>query len=301
MKNNILILLFAIVGCSLFTSCGEESLSSNSVIVEFNNTQNELDIWLEAKYMVPYNIDYQYRYNDSIIDTEKVLTPTEYSEAILMAKLTLYLTMYSYDELTGSTEFMRTYYPKLIQLIGCPSYNEDGTYLLGQAEGGKAIFLYGINSLSSYYNIQDIDGLNDQYFKTMHHEFTHILHDTKPYPATFEAIASTLYVNDNCWTTYTTDEEANIAGFISRYAATDANEDFAELISTYVINTPEVWESFLTRAGDSGADLITQKLEIIRDYLSDSWNIDLDSLRDIVLRRSDEIWNLDYSLDLDEE
>ena len=51
--------------------------------------------------------------------------------------------------------------------------------MLGTAEGGKKITLYEVNSLD-FENV-DIEVLNEYYFKTMHHEFAHILHQKRNY------------------------------------------------------------------------------------------------------------------------
>lgn len=44
-----------------------------------------------------------------------------------------------------------------------------------------------------------------------------------------------------------------------------------------------------------GANIINAKLEIVRSYLQDSWGIDLEKLRAIVLRRSAEVMNMDLT------
>ena len=53
------------------------------------------------------------------------------------------------------------------------------------------------------------------------------------------------------------------------------------------------WDAMLTGAGTAGAEIIKQKFEVVYNYMKDSWNIDLNQLRDIVQRRSSEIDKLD--------
>jgi substrate import-associated zinc metallohydrolase lipoprotein len=84
-------------------------------------------------------------------------------------------------------------------------------------------------------------------------------------------------------------------GFISAYAQTNAAEDFAEMVSEYVTHTAEWWEKMMQAADtmyaddqnqtETGRALIEQKLDITRAYMNDVWNIDLDELRDCILRR----------------
>jgi hypothetical protein len=50
----------------------------------------------------------------------------------------------------------------------------------------------------------------------------------------------------------------------------------------------------LGEAGKSGATIINQKMDIVRDYFKNVWDIDLDTMRSIVLRRSDEILNMEF-------
>ena len=69
----------------------------------------------------------------------------------------------------------------------------------------------------------------------------------------------------------------------------------------YISYSKVGWDKIITQAGKEGAAKIIKKLEMQRKYFKDSWNIDLDKMRDIVQRRCTEvskmdIKNLDYSL-----
>ena len=48
-------------------------------------------------------------------------------------------------------------------------------------------------------------------------------------------------------------------------------------------------------AGTSGAPLIQAKLDIIKSYMKDSWNLNIDQLRDIVIRRASELNQLNLN------
>ena len=59
-----------------------------------------------------------------------------------------------------------------------------------------------------------------------------------------------------------------------------------------------MWQKRLAQAvaanGDeTGKEAILAKLSIIRSYLKDSWGVDIDKLRTIVLRRASEVNSLD--------
>ena len=45
----------------------------------------------------------------------------------------------------------------------------------------------------------------------------------------------------------------------------------------------------LTAAGKTGSAIISQKFDIVYNYMKNTWNIDLDDLRDSILRRQGEI------------
>jgi substrate import-associated zinc metallohydrolase lipoprotein len=164
---------------------------------------------------------------------------------------------------------------------------------LGTAEGGLKITLTYVNALQL-----DLTFLNTYYIKTMHHEFTHILNQTKPYSTDFDMISGPDYVNDSWNSKYPDNPTGNanclMDGFISPYASSESREDFAELLSIYVTSSQTEWEQKLATAGSTGSGAIQQKFEIVYNYMRNSWDIDLDELRSIVQRRQGEISTLDF-------
>jgi len=289
MKRNILLYTFLLLIVAIgFFACSEDKLDDKSVIKDSQKEVNEFDQWILVNYIIPYNIDLKYRMEDIESDMNYQLVPARVAQSIELAKLMQYLCLEAYDEVTGSRDFIRRYYPKMIHLIGSPAYRNNGTMVLGTAEGGLKITMYNVNNLRL-----DVDFLNEYYFKTMHHEFGHILNQTKPYTTDFDVISGTEYVNDAWNTAYATDEAAQQDGFISRYASSEAKEDFVELLSIYVTHSPEEWAAILEKAGDSGATVIKEKFEIVYNYMMNSWNIDLDQFRSIIQERQKNISSLD--------
>ena len=171
-------------------------------------------------------------------------------------------------------------------LIGEFEYRNNGTFILGTAEGGKKILLSGVNYLSDMLK-QGPEALNHYYIKTIHHEFTHILNQIKDYPTDFKQVTGSGYVADN-WSKPPYNKEYLKNGFISDYAQHSDGEDFAEMLSIYVTNTQEYWDSQLKDAGSS-ADFIRAKLQIVRDYMKSVWSIDIDELRSVIIRRQDDV------------
>ena len=273
---------------AVLASCSKEKLDQKSIFDKDSPERGAFDTWLLLNYVEPYNIQFNYKYTDRESDNNYNLVPAEYDKAVAMAKLTKYLWIDSYNELLGDT-FIKTYCPRMIQLIGSKAFNNQGSVVLGTAEGGLKITLYNINGLNP--SSPSIDFLNEWFFKTMHHEFAHILHQTKNYSTDFNLI-STDYQGPS-WLNLESDAVANKMGYVTCYASYSPDEDFVEIISNYVTHAKGYWESVLATAGEEGGDKLARKFEIVRNYLQESWGIDIDKLRDIVQKRSANISQLD--------
>lgn len=281
MKKYLLYALLAVSTGTALVSCSEDDLNAESVITIDKKQANDFDKWLTANFVNPYNLEFKYRYEYKETDADYYTIPAELNQAIEMAHLVKYLCLESYDEVAG-IDFTRNHFPKMIFTIGEWEYRNNGTIILGTAESGKKILLTGVNYLDTYKSSPA--ALNHYYFKTIHHEFTHILNQTKEYSAEFKLITGNSYVADS-WS----EEPFNVGylerGFISDYAQHSDTEDFAEMMSLYVTNSKEQWDEWMAEAGENGAPLLQAKLDIVKSYMKDSWGIDMDKLRDTILRR----------------
>ena len=115
MKKTILG-LFAFVCAFSGVSCSEDDLSGTSVIKPEQTTETPLDAWLYKNYIEPYNIEFRYRYEDMESDMIYDLTPANYEKSVQMAKLVKHLCLQAYDEVTGSRDFITSYFPKMVFL-----------------------------------------------------------------------------------------------------------------------------------------------------------------------------------------
>lgn len=281
MKKYLLYALLAVSTGTALVSCSEDDLNAESVITIDKKQANDFDKWLTANFVNPYNLEFKYRYEYKETDANYYTVPAELNQAIEMAHLVKYLCLESYDEVAG-IDFTRNYFPKMIFTIGEWEYRNNGTIILGTAESGKKILLTGVNYLDTYKSSPA--ALNHYYFKTIHHEFTHILNQTKEYSAEFKLITGNSYVADS-WSKEPFDVGYLERGFISDYAQHSDTEDFAEMMSLYVTNSKEQWDEWMAEAGENGAPLLQAKLDIVKSYMKDSWGIDMDKLRDTILRR----------------
>lgn len=279
-------LLFAMV-LSLgltFTSCNDDHLDSESIFQDEDTSKdNNFDKWIYTNYTVPYNIRLMYQMEDIESDYQYTLAPAQYEQSIRLAHIIKYVWIDAYAEVAGST-FIRKYVPKVLHFIGSSGYNSSGTEILGTAEGGIKVTLYKVNDFTLDANV-----LNEYYFKTMHHEFSHILHQTKDFDTQYKLITEGDYVSGD-WYLYS-QNQALQKGFITPYSMSEPREDIAEMTAEYIVLTPTQWNAHLAAAGTYGADKIKQKLDIVKTYMTDSWGIDLDQLRDVTQRRMNDVVN----------
>ena len=285
MKRYILSIAIILAAFSA-ASCVKETMSEKSVITVSETKKNDFDRWLEANFLLPYNIDFKYRFEMNESDMNYFTIPADYEYSIVMAHLVKYLCVETYDEVAGIS-FTRSYFPKMFFLTGEWEYRNNGTIILGTAEGGKKIFLAGVNLLPQY--MKTAEDLNHYYIKTIHHEFTHILNQTIDYPVDFAMITGTSYVADS-WSDAPYNNEFLQNGYITAYAQHSDGEDFAEMLSEYITHSEAWWEEQISKAGAKGS-LINAKLDIVRNYMLDSFNIDIDVLRATVLRRQQDVFN----------
>jgi len=313
-----------------------------------------LDTFIKVNFLEPYNMRFLYKMEDIGSDMEKNLVPCSYSQSQKLAVLCKYLWYDVYKKCAGE-EFLKTYSPRVIHVIGSPSYNpSSGTETLGTAEGGLKITLYNANNISP----DNLAYMNEYFFKTMHHEFGHILAQNYEYPTDFRLISNGRY-NAVDWGE-TSDSVALGQGFVSPYASSQAREDWVEVIANYIVKDYHTWNAMLNTAhydwetadydaddfetavakgadrdtlgyykevsaydnttgaastykivrkvverdangtaqqnedgsfifvdsdGTDGGEIILQKLELAKTWLSTYFSIDLDQLRDEVQRR----------------
>lgn len=296
MKKQIIYTLLCVLSFG-FTACNnDDDIDTNhSIFTDSSVEKNAFDLWLLKNYTYPYNIDFKYRMQDIESDQKYKLVPAEYDKSVMLSKIIKHVWMEAYTELVGPN-FVRSYVPKTFHLIGSPAYDSSGTMVLGTAEGGKKITLYNVNDLNL--NEIDIELLNNYYFETMHHEFAHILHQKRNYDPSFDRICEGKYIGTD-WYQETDRDGGNTTawkqGFVTAYSMSEAREDFVENIAMYVTHTQAYWNNMLAKAGESGASIINEKFTIVYNYMLEIWGINLDDLRDIVLRRQQEIPELDLS------
>jgi len=286
-KLYIFLLAMVVLG---MVSCSEDKLNDTTIYTNTVPQRDAFDEWLLENFTYPYNVEFLYKYKDIESDMSYTLVPADSAMAAKLAIIVKYLWFDAYMETVGQ-EFVKSNVPRILSLIGSPAYNNNGTMVMGTAEGGYKVVLYMVNWLTEA-TLRNYQTMTDYYFTTMHHEFMHILNQKKPYDTNFELISEKDYISGD-WYQQDTYTVALPAGFIRNYAMSEAREDFAETYAQYITNSDELWASKLNTAGEEGSAIILQKLAMIRTYMKDSWNIDIDELHKAVQHRAVEMSSLD--------
>ena len=239
-------LLMAVAAMSL-SSCSEDKLGP-TIFPDVDESLDptsytyQLDKFLKENYLDKYNLTFLYKMPDVSTNMNYNLVPATYENSIDLAVLCKYLWFDVYDKVAGE-EFLKSYGPRIILLVGSPAYNPtSGTEIVGLAEGGIKVSLFKVNAM----RINDFNMMNEYYFKTMHHEFAHILHQTKTYPSEFNTISIGHYDSNN-WQDRSEGQVASL-GFVTTYASSEFREDFAETIANYIVKTDEQWNRILDLA-----------------------------------------------------
>jgi substrate import-associated zinc metallohydrolase lipoprotein len=296
--------LIYIVGCltCLLTACGKEELGE-SLIDTSTPVLNETDKWIRQNYTTPLNVEVKYKWDLSELDQSKVLTPAklENVQPFLLELKKIWIDPYVKN---GGADFMKKYMPKLIVLVGSRNFNYDGSIVLGQAESGRKVTIFDLNYITF-----DFTGMNDwdketvintvaRTMRTMHHEFGHILHQTVAYPVEYKKI-TTNYTSS--WMNYN-DSEARRMGFISAYSMLNPNEDFVEMLSTFLTMSNANWNKLVNNivvydkddnedaeASEKARSLIRAKEKFIADYMQQVWKINFYDLQADISKGMDEL------------
>jgi len=296
-----------LLGIVCLASCQKSELDETSIFKTEtwpnpNKYTYEFDCWLNQNYVQKYNIDFRYELEDESTDMNYQLVPAGYEQSQITAHCVKYLWLDVYQKQVPNVNFLRSYSPKIINILGCPAINAaQSTETLGVAEGGYKITLYNMNKMNEWLpkdgSKPNIAMMNKYIFHVMHHEFSHILHQNKSFPKEFELISSGQYDSQN-WQ-YMSDTAAYHKGFVTPYSCSEAHEDFVETISSYITDSIGQWKErgftfspdhthlISFDADQPGAATINQKIDMVKQWLNEKYGITLDSIRAEVQRRQD--------------
>ena len=244
----------------MFTACNDDDFAETifpdvPTVADPSSKTYQFDTWLNRNFRDVYNLDFKYKMADVEADKNYNLVPADYQKAVDLALLVKYTWFDAYKAVCGEL-LLKQNGPRMLHLIGSSAHNAtEGTEVLGLAEGGIKITLFKVNSM----NLNDSYRMNEYYFRTMHHELTHILHQKKSYPTRFNELSNGKYDASN-WGSRNAGLCTSL-GFITNYASSEYREDFAETVANYVTRTPEDYDLLLwcaDRGWYSGDDELDQ-------------------------------------------
>lgn len=286
-----------LAACSVLVmaSCTKDEVSSESIFKEENHRYTEFDSWLQRNYVEPYNVRFEYRMPDRETSFNYWVSPPNIKESIMIAKLIKFTTleamvemMSSGDETEDPALFVKSYFPKVLFLVGSFEISSSGSTALASAENGLQINILGVNFFEYHKDAERIAG-------TMLHEFTHILDGIHGSPAEFKDITLSDYVGDR-YTSLTDDPYQK--GFVSNYARSHYSEDVAETGGRLISLTEEEREVMIAKAGPVGGPLMRKKFDMLKKWLKDSYGVDSERWCEIYHRRIAQLDSLDWeSLD----
>jgi substrate import-associated zinc metallohydrolase lipoprotein len=263
-------------------ACASDEPLTESILDTTVPVKSSLDNWIDTNFLTPYNINVQYKWDQNLVDNNRYLFPPTQTKVQPALEIVQKIWLQSYSTI-GGPDFVKKIAPREFVLVGGVNLNTTGTITLGLADAGQRITLFETD------NVDKTDRENvKRFIKTIQHEYIHILNQTKPFDEkTLAKITPTGYTS-NWYATSTA--VANEEGFISDYARSNINEDFAEMAATMLINSKAEYQAILDGIEDEEAVAnIKAKEAVVVKYFKDAFNMDFYKLRDEAEKNTNEL------------
>lgn len=278
----MLLVAIFIVGC----------YPDETIEVDVNNDQIEietdLDRYIETNFTREYGMAIRYRFVDRYVKPNEKVSPPKIELVRPMLDFIQKYWIEPYLEVNNGAQFFRDHVPAEIVFLGGLIFNANGTVTLGTADAGAQITFTNVNAIDEL----DLDWRALQ-LQTVYHEFAHIVHQKYKLPTSFEKISPTGYSSAGSWFNLT-DEEALQRGFVSPYATSSPNEDFAETVAFYLFDTDfdqnfTIVEQDCTTAEcenrNEGKEKLRTKIAAISEHYLKVTGVDLDEVRAAIQSR----------------
>ena len=256
-----------------------------------------LDRYIQQAFAKKYNVDIAYRYDDKVTDRRYLLAPVKEEKALEYLNLIEYMFFQVYEASTPEG-YLQTHTIKYLNLFGSSGYAIDRR-MAGAAPQGM-IWIYNINELNTQYT----GTVRSDYISVLFHESAHTLHEERAYPPEFDKLSALEYQKQDAFSYWwRTGQKASYAGFVSDYASTDADEDFAELFAYYILDSDSEWADRLKGAEGknrsdakyTGREIIEKKVAIMKEYLRSEYSADLDKIRAEAQKRLPLVASMDFT------
>ncbi len=280
------ILLLLICTLSLSACYQEEVIDIDQRVVE--PPADTIDQYIQKNFIDQYGVAVRYKYVDRYVDPTKRVAPP--SREVVQPMLDFLLSYWAgpFINVPNGEAFFKTHVPAEIIFVGSSIYNSDGTEILGTADAGARITLTRVNRIDE----SDQEWLFLQ-LGTIYHEFAHIVHQRYNLPPNFQQISPQGYTSAGSWYSLS-DDEALRRGFVSPYATSSFNEDFAEVVA-HLLYVPDFYEKYINQEPDCtdqacvernvGRALIQEKVTAILKHYKQYTGVDLLEVRALVQQK----------------
>lgn len=293
-------------------SCSDDE-STNYVPESKEPSVDEINIYFQENFQDKYGSAVRWQWIDKYVDINYIVAPAMRKVLIPTGEMIRRFWIEPFIlESKKSGEFIRKHFPPEIVCVGSELRNADGTRTLGYADAGVRITLTELN----YFDLSNKEWVIQQ-LHTMHHEFSHIIHQTYKMPNGFNKITENNYTGQAWKDIYAnaqneligkgieSPKEAEVdsvaqnmaiqRGMLTPYGTSSEFEDFAEVVSLYLLTDPVVFNQTYILSDpkrtflDEGKANIDKKLALVKEYYMSNFSIDLTHLREIILQRLNEI------------
>lgn len=275
-----IIILFAVL---IAASCYEDE-KIGSPVKQVTPSDDPLDQLIQTDFIDKFGVAVRYKYVDRYVEPNKRVTPPKRE---LVEPMLDFLTTFWIEPYLGvqnGRRFFQDHVPAEVIFIGSPIFNDDGTITLGTADAGARITLTEVNAI----DLENETWLFQQ-LNTIYHEFAHIIHQRYNLPANWQQISPEGYTSIGSWYTLS-DADALERGFVSPYATSSYNEDFAETVA-FIMFHPEFYEIYIENetcttedciARNAGREMIRQKYNAVLSHYTQVTGVDLLAVRALI-------------------
>ena len=319
-------ILFSILFLGLFSACDSDDDATYvpEVIVESNDP---ISIYFRENFLDVYGTAVRWKWDDNLVADDKRVTPALREFCIPMGDFIKDFWLAPFTMTEAGTKFMNEHFPPEIVFVGSPMWEPDGmSKILGYADAGARITFTEVNDFdltNTVWLLRQLRTAEHEYGHIIHQR--HNLPDgwKEVSPKNYKSNNWLNLAGDVQAADPRVSREAITAGMVSNYGTSDVQEDFCELLSIYITydevafeerylnHEPEAKYKKLDAEGNpvldadgdpiildpapdaaemnTGRDIIAVKLQMIKDYYMEKFDIDLDQIRDEIMRKIAEI------------
>lgn len=322
MKLRILIFVFV---AGLLFSCKEDDNSTYTPekVVE---SKDPISVYFRENFLVPYGTAVRWKWVDKFVDDSKRVTPPLRDVCMPMGEFVKEFWLEPFMLTQDGQKFMKEHFPPEIVFIGSKMYNSDGKSItLGYADAGARITFTEVNDLNlknKSWLLKQLRTADHEYGHIIHQKHNLPNGYKEVTPKNYKSNNWLNLDGDVQKSGPKISREAISLGMVSNYGTSNEQEDFCELLSIYITSDSKEFDAryiihepeeeyakigadgkpvlgadgkpiMLKPAKDAkemnkGRDFIAIKLKLIKDYYKTNFNIDLDAVRDEIIRKVEE-------------